>query len=118
MRLTNQHRAERAGRAAKTALRRRRERGRVAWWTAAVLFGIPLLFVAVWFRMEVSNQLRIRDDLLAKRESLERAVTELDGERTRLCTWASIGARARDIGLRPPQTSEVLWVRVGHERGG
>lgn len=88
------------------------------WWTTAVLLGIPLLFVAVWFRMQVSNELRLRDDLVAERNRLERAVTELTGERTRLSTWASIGTRARRIGFRPPKTSEVLWVRVGNERGG
>jgi hypothetical protein len=116
--LSSQHRAERAGRAAKTTQGRRRERERVVWWSTAVLLGIPLLFVAVWFRMQVSNELRLRDDLVAERGRLTRAVGELTGERTRLSTWASIGGRARGIGLRPPRTSEVLWVRVGNERGG
>ena len=118
MMVSNQGRAERAGRAAKTKLRRRRERGRVVWWTTAVLLGIPLLFVAVWLRMKVSNELRFRDDLIAERNRLERAVTELAGERTRLSTWASIGSRARLIGLRPPKTSEVLWVPVVNEGEG
>jgi hypothetical protein len=116
--LASQHRAERAGRAAKTGLRRRRERERVVWWATAVLLAIPLLFAAVWFRVQVGDELRLRDDLVAERERLERAVGELAGERTRLSTWASIGGRARGIGLRPPRTSEVLWVRVGNERGG
>jgi len=115
---SSQNRAERAGRAAKATLRRRRERGRVVWWTTGVLLGIPLLFAAVWFRVSVSNELRLRDDLIAERNRLERAVIELAGERTRLSTWASIGTRARRIGFRPPKTSEVLWVRVGNERGG
>jgi hypothetical protein len=114
---SNLRRAERAGQAAKTTMRRRRERERVVWWTTAVLFGIPLLFVAVWFRMEVSTELRVRDDLIAERRRLERAVAELSGEKTRLSTWESIGARAHRAGLRPPNTSEVLWVRVGNERG-
>ena len=89
----------------------------MVWWTGFVLLGIPLLFAAVWFRMKVSTELRLRDDLLAERKRLERAVTELAGERTRLSTWASIGTRAGGLGLRPPRTSEVVWIRVVNGQG-
>jgi hypothetical protein len=87
----------------------------VVGWAVAVLLGIPLLFAAVWERMKVSEGLRIQDDLLAERERLEHSILELTGEKNRLSTWASIGDRARAIGLRPPTTSEVLWIEVKQE---
>jgi hypothetical protein len=111
-----ENRAERAGRAAKTALRRRRERRRVVGWTAAALLGIPLLFAAVWCRLEVSRALAQRDDLLAQRESLVQAHLRLDGEKTRLATWESLGPRAMALGLRTPHAADVLWVPRGKRR--
>lgn len=109
--------AERAGRAAKTALRRRLERKRVVGWAAAALLGIPLLFAAVWCRLAVSQELVQRDDLIARAETLERTNVRLTGEKTRLATWASLQPRARDLGLRSPGPSEVEWVsRSGQRR--
>jgi hypothetical protein len=105
-----ENRAERAGRAAKTALRRRRERKRVVGWAAATLLGIPLLFAAVWCRLEVSRALSQRDELLARKELLEHSVLRLSGEKTRLVTWASLSVRAGQLGLRAPRSSEVLWI--------
>ena len=62
--------------------------------------------------MKVSEELRWQDDLLAERERLEHSILELSGQKERLSTWASIGDRALAYGLRPPTTSEVLWVGV------
>lgn len=107
---TDGNRAERAGRAAKTALRRRRERKRVVGWAAATLLGIPLLFAAVWCRLEVSRALGRRDELLAQKELLEHSVVRLEGEKTRLATWESLSGRAAQLGLRAPRSSEVVWI--------
>jgi hypothetical protein len=81
-------------------------------WTAAALLGIPLLFAAVWCRLELSRVLARRDDLLARREALAQAEVRLAGEKTRLATWESLGPRAAALGLRIPRSSEVLWVPV------
>ena len=110
------NRAERAGRAAKTALRRRRERRRLVGWSATAVLGIPLLFAAVWCRLEVSRLLAHRDDLLAQREALAQAEVRLAGEKTRLATWESLGPRARALGLRVPRSTEVVWVPRGKGR--
>jgi hypothetical protein len=110
--------AERAGTAAKTAARLRRERGRVAGWAAAVLCGIPLLFAAVWVRHEIGEALRARDELLAERERIDHSLLTLEGERTKLSTWGVIGERATRLGLRPPRASEVVWVRVREMKPG
>jgi hypothetical protein len=108
-------RAERAGRAAKTSQRRRRERERVVGLATTALLGVPLLFAAVWCRMEVSQELRRRDDRLAKQCTLERSLVELQGERTRLMTWPYLGMQAKGIGLREPSAAEVMWVPVRGE---
>jgi hypothetical protein len=76
------------------------------------LLGIPLLFAAVWCHMEVQEQLRERDDRVAQRESLERSLMKLEGDRTRLLTWAHLGKRAKELGLREPTPSEVIWIPV------
>ncbi len=109
---TSVDRAERAGRAAKTAQRRRRERERVVGLATTALLGIPLLFAAVWCRMEIQERLRERDDLLAQRQTLERSLMKLEGERTRLLTWAHLGKRAKELGLREPTPKEVMWIPV------
>jgi hypothetical protein len=111
-----ENRAEKAGRAAKTALRRRRERKRIVGWTAGMLLGIPLLFGAVWSRLEVSRALSQRDELLARRETLTQSVVRLTGEKTRLATWESLSVRAAKLGLRAPRSSEVLWIDRGKGR--
>ncbi|HET9887780.1 MAG TPA: hypothetical protein VFR10_09715, partial [bacterium] len=54
--------AERAGVAAKTARRRRWERRQWVGKSAAILFGLPVLFLAVWIRVGVSDSLRTHDD--------------------------------------------------------
>ncbi len=109
--------AERAGRAAKTALRRRRDRRRVVGWSAAALVGIPLLFAAVWCRLAVSQSLVQRDDLIARAESLEQIHVRLTGEKSRLATWAALQPRARELGLRAPRPAEVEWIsRSGQRR--
>jgi len=79
------------------------------------LLGVPLLFAAVWCRMEVSQELRHRDDLLARKRALARTFLELDGERTRLMTWPYLGAQAEALGLREPAAAEVIWVPVEGE---
>lgn len=111
-RLETADRAERAGRAAKTAQRRRRDRERAVDVATATLLGIPLLFAAVWCRMEVSKELHTRDGLLARSVELERSVIVLDGERTRLMTWSHLGEKAGSLGLREPAASDVVWVPV------
>lgn len=105
-------RAERAGQAAKTAQRRRRERERAVGWATSVLLGVPLLFAAVWCHMEVSQELRARDDLRARRHTLSRALVELEGHRTRLMTWPVLGKAAEAYGLREPRAADVVWVPV------
>jgi len=105
-------RAERAGQAAKTAQRRRREREKAVGMATAVLFGVPLLFAAVWCHMEVSQELRARDDLRARRHTLSRALVELDGRRTTLMTWPYLGRAAEAFGLREPRAADVVWVPV------
>ncbi|GJM44604.1 MAG: hypothetical protein DHS20C21_14460 [Gemmatimonadota bacterium] len=111
---TQGSRAERAGRAAKTAQRRRRDREKVVGLATAALLGIPLLFAAVWCRMEVSSELRDRDDLLARQHTLQRSILELDGERTRLMTWSHLGEQAKKLGLREPTATDVMWVQIAH----
>ena len=109
--------AERAGRAAKAAWRRRKKRGRVVEWTVGAMVGVPLLFAAVWVRIEMSESLRARDRLLAERDRLERTMLELEAKRARLSTWDSIVAKAGRLGLRPPAVDEVLWVPVPESAG-
>ncbi len=109
--------AERAGRAAKTASRRRKKRERVVGVTAAALVLVPLLFAAVWVRMEISGSLRHRDDLLAERRKLDRSLLDLAGRKARLSTWESVAPRARGIGLRAPEADEVVWVSVPDRKG-
>ena len=90
-------------------------------WTAAALLGLPLLFVAVWTRMEVTRELRTQDDLVAEAESLERSVLEMSWKRERLVSWENVEERAEDLGLRPPGPQQVVWVRVENRssrRGG
>jgi hypothetical protein len=110
-------RAERAGRAAKTASLRRRKRERMVGWTAGALVAVPLLFGAVWARIAVSEELKRRDDLRAERLKLERSSLELEGRLAKLSTWESVAPRARRIGLRPPQAREVVWVSVPDRKG-
>jgi len=85
-------------------------------WTAAALLGIPLLFAAAWCRLEMERVLARRDDLLARHESLAHARLKLDGEKTRLATWESLGPRAAALGLRTPRPAEVRWVSRGRGR--
>ncbi len=106
--------AERAGRAAKTAWRRRKKRGRVVGWTVGALVAVPLLFAAVWVRIEMSDRLKARDELLAEQDRLERMVLDLTGRRVRLSTWNSISPKAERLGLRAPCVDEVVWIRVPH----
>jgi hypothetical protein len=86
-------------------------------WTAVALLGIPLLFVAVWCRLETSRALAHRDDLLAQREELQHSLLRLSGEKTRLATWESLAPRASALGLRAPRPSEVQWLAVRPMRG-
>lgn len=109
--------AERAGVAAKTERRRRRERRRILGRSAAIFFGLPMLFFAVWVRVAVSDALRTRDNLVAEKEKLERSLLESSGKKLRLSSWPTIEARATAMGLRAPRPSEVLWVPV-KKRGG
>jgi hypothetical protein len=114
------NRAERAGTAAKTARRQRRERERVAGWIAAVLFGLPLLFAAAWLRTGVSLELRHQDDLLAEHDALDQRLLALSCDRDRLTSRPSVEARARQLGLAPPKLAQVRWIpvrRQGHRRG-
>ena len=104
--------AERAGRAAKAAQRRRRERERVVGWSAAALLGLPLLFAAVWLRMQVCEELRHRDELLAQRDLLQHQSLKLAGEKSRLSTWETIESEALQAGLRSPASEEVVWVAL------
>lgn len=106
------NRAERAGTAAKTARRQRRERERVAGWIAAVLLGLPLLFAAAWLRTGVSLELRQQDDLLAERESLEQRLLALSCERDQLTSRPNVERRARQLGLAPPKLAQVQWISV------
>lgn len=76
------------------------------------LLGVPLLFAAVWCRMEVSQELCRRDDLLARQRTLSRTLLELEGQRTKLMTWPYLGRQAEGIGLREPVAAEVVWVEV------
>jgi hypothetical protein len=85
---------------------------------ASIGLGVPLLFAAVWVRMAVTDRLKECDDLLAERERLQHALLLLEGEKAHLSTWASVGPRARRIGLRPPESAEVLWVAVAPPRVG
>ena len=85
-------------------------------WSAAALLGIPLLFAAVWCRLEVSKALAQRDGLLAQRDQLLQSQMRLTAEKTRLATWASLGPRASELGLRPPRPEQVRWV-ARRERG-
>ena len=110
--MTDMNRAERAGQAAKAARRRRRERERVVGWTAAALLGLPLLFAAVWCRMEVCEELRRRDDLLARQDESLHATLKLTGQKSRLSIWENLEPRARALGLREPHSSEVVWVPI------
>jgi pimeloyl-ACP methyl ester carboxylesterase len=116
--MTNQiNRAERAGTAAKTARRQRRDRERVAGWIAAVLVGLPLLFAAAWLRTGVSLALRQQDDLLAARDVLHQRVLALSCERDRLTSRPYVEARAKQLGLGPPKLAQVRWIpvrRSGH----
>ncbi len=109
--------AERAAVAAKTARRRRFERRQLLGKSAAIFFGLPILFVAVWVRVSVSDALRTRDNLTAEKERLERSLLESSGTKVRLSSWPTIEARASGLGLRAPRPSEVLWVPV-KKRGG
>lgn len=104
--------AERAGRAAKTAWRRRKKRGRVVGWSVGALVAVPLLFAAVWVRIEMSDRLEARDELLAERDRLERTVLDLTGRRARLSTWSSIFPKAERLGLRAPRVDDVVWIPV------
>lgn len=119
MRLTGNP-AERAGRAAKTVRRLRRDRERVAGLAGAALLAIPLLFAAVWTRTEVQRELRRRDDLYALRDSLEYSVLRLSGQKSRLTGWEEVERRLERTGLRPPTRSDVVWVKVdpSGRRGG
>lgn len=112
--------AERAGQAAKTARRLRRERERVAGWASAALLAIPLLFAAVWTRTEVARELRVRDELYARRDSLECTLLRLDWKKSRLSGWEQVEARLAGNGLRAPRPDEVIWVPVEdrHGKGG
>jgi hypothetical protein len=104
--------AERAGQAAKTARRQRRDRERVLGLTGAALLAIPLLFAAVWIREEVQRELRVRDDLTARRDSLETSVLRLESRKSRLSGWNHLEDRLARTGLRPASRPEVLWVKV------
>jgi hypothetical protein len=104
--------AERAGQAAKTARRLRRERERVVGLAGAILLAIPLLFAAVWTRNEVSGELRARDALYAERDSLETRVLLLSWKESRLTGWEELQRRLGKTGLRPPTRTEVMWVNV------
>lgn len=86
-------------------------------WAAVALLGIPLLFAAVWCRLETSRALSRRDDLLAQREELQHSVIRLAGAKTRLATWESLAPRASELGLRAPRPAEVQWVPVRAVRG-
>ncbi|MEZ5066664.1 MAG: hypothetical protein R3B81_18215 [bacterium] len=108
--MTETNRAERAGEAAKVARRHRRERKRVLGWTAAALLGFPLLFAAVWCRMEVCEELRRQDELLARRDALQHARWKLTGEKSRLSTWEELEPRAKALGLREPKSQQVVWI--------
>jgi hypothetical protein len=104
--------AERAGVAAKTARRRRWERRQWMGKSAAVFFGLPILFAAVWIRVAVSDALRTHDGLLAEKERLERTLIESSGTKVRLSSWPTIEERAKSLGFRAPRPAEVLWVPV------
>ncbi|HMB69739.1 MAG TPA: hypothetical protein VKU85_10525 [bacterium] len=108
--------AERAGRAAKTARRLRRDRERVVGLAGAVVLAIPLLFAAVWTRNEVSRELRDRDALYAERDSLETQVMLLSWKESRLTGWEALQDRLGRTGLRPPKRDEVQWVNVDPSR--
>jgi hypothetical protein len=88
------------------------ERGRAVGLASAVLLAVPLLFAAVWTREEVSRELRTRDELYARRDSLEHSVLRLSSSRSRMLQWDQIEARLGRTGLRPPRREDVLWVRV------
>lgn len=104
--------AERAGQAAKTARRLRRDRERVVGLAGAILLAVPLLFAAVWTRNEVSRELRLRDALYAERDSLETEVVLLSWKESRLTGWEEVERRLGKTGLRPPTPPEVVWVKV------
>jgi hypothetical protein len=104
--------AERAGVAAKTARRRRWERRKWVGKSAAIVFGLPLLFLAVWIRVGVSDALRTHDNLVAEKERLERSLLEGSGTKVRLSSWPTIEKRAKEMGLRAPRPAEVVWIPV------
>jgi len=79
--------------------------------TAAAL-GLPLLFAAVWCRMEVCEELRLRDELLARRDASVSASLKLTGRKSRLSIWENLGPRARALGLNEPSSSQVVWVAI------
>jgi len=81
-------------------------------WTGAALLAIPLLFAAVWTRTEVARELRVRDELYARRDSLECSLLQLDWKRSRLSGWEQMEARLARTGLRAPHRDEVIWVSV------
>lgn len=112
--------AERAGQAAKTARRLRRDRERVVGLAGAILLAIPLLFAAVFTRNEVSRELRARDALYARRDSLETRVMLLSWKESRLTGWEAVQDRLAATGLRPPKRDEVRWVNVAasQRKGG
>lgn len=81
-------------------------------WAAGLMLAIPLLFAAVWIRTEVSVELRLRDDLYARRDSLERSILDLTWRKQRLSRWPAVADRVAATGLRPSTIPEVMWVEV------
>jgi hypothetical protein len=112
--MAERNRAEKAGRVAKASLKRRKDRERTVGWVAAAFLGLPLLFAAVWCRMEVTEELRRRDDLLARRDAVTHARLKLTGEKSRLSTWEHLERRATALGLHEPSSSQVVWVAIEH----
>ena len=111
--------AERAGRAAKTVRRRKRDRERVVGLAGAVLLAIPLLFAAVWTRTEVSSEPRRSDSLVAHYDSLHYELRTMTWKRSRLVEYATLEERLEATGLRTPRLSEVVWVDLNvREREG
>jgi hypothetical protein len=80
--------------------------------TGAALLAIPLLFAAVWIREAVSHELKVRDGLTARRDSLEHSVMRLTAQKSRLTGWNHLEDRLARTGLRPASRPEVLWVKV------
>ena len=109
--------AERAGRAARTRMGRRRRRTRVVALSSGGLLALLSFVGAVWLRLESSESLKRGDDLLADKIRLERSLVDLAGRKARLTEWDRVEPIARRMGLRPPERGEVVWVAVPEWKG-